>query len=177
MKHLVGTLILAVALMGCGDKHDHDHDHAHGDEGPHQGMMAELIQNGNSAGKAELKLHDDKGDLELWLTTKDDAPLDIAIGSTVEVKFFDVGGEQKTVTLAARNLEKNEDEDGKANNRDGKTNYFIYPSKDGQDASWLQGKDFAADVQLKFNDGDTMYVSTKFKLVPHGLHGHDHSHD
>ena len=43
--------------------------------------------------------------------------------------FVDVKG--KVVELRVRNATKNEDEDGTANVRAGKTNYFIFPGETG----------------------------------------------
>lgn len=39
-------------------------------EGPHHGMLVPLTVEGSdeAVGYAEVKLHDDKGDIELWLT-------------------------------------------------------------------------------------------------------------
>ncbi|MEZ5988371.1 MAG: hypothetical protein R3F30_04480 [Planctomycetota bacterium] len=61
--------------------------------------------------------------------------------------------EMREVTLRSWNGIKNEDEDGKANVGDGRTNYFIYPTGEGEDASWLRGMDF---------------VSEELVLRPHG---------
>ena len=119
------------------------------------------------AGFAELKLHDDKGDLELWLT-EDEAgtkPLDIPLDAVITVTFPKM--DQKVVQLKIRNGEKNEDEDGKGNIREGKTNYFIFPGDTGADASWLMGKEFAAEVVITFSTGGANYSTAAFELKPH----------
>lgn len=179
---------------GHGHEHDgdgHPHDHPHGDDhdhiGAHDGMLATLRDpGGKPVGQIELKLHDDKGDLELWLFDRDgQSPFDLPADNPVTVTFEKVAGDaarnNTTVTLAVRNTDKNEDEDGVANMRgDGGTNYFIFPGETGIDASWLQGKAFRADVLVSFELGGRLYRTDAFKLVPHthsNGHGHDHAED
>lgn len=149
--------------------------HAHG-HSPHDGMVARLMdKTGSAAGFVELKLHDDKGDLELWLA-KDQLitqPIDVPSNSEIQVSFLDVDG--KTVVLRVRNADQNEDEDGTPNMRNGKTNYFIFPGDTGQDASWLMGAEFKSAVQVTFSVDGKSYTSEEFVLVPH-THGHGHSH-
>jgi hypothetical protein len=152
---------------------DHDHGHAHS---PHDGVVAALRNSaGAGVGFVELKLHDDKGDLELWLA-KDDGitqPLDLPVGSEVTAKFSEAEG--KTAVLRARNKVQNEDEEGTPNLRDGMTNYFIFPGESGQDPRWLMGADFQSSVQLTAEvDGET-YTSEEFVLVPH-THAGGHAH-
>jgi len=141
----------------------HGHEHV---EGPHAGVPA-AFSGGGRTGFLELKLHDDKGDLELWLTEDErfSRPFDLPLDSTIEVEFVDVKG--RKTTLRPRNETRNEDEEGKPNVRDGKTNYFIYPSADGEDASWLQGKSFQSIVVVRFSRDGADYVSEEFVLKPH----------
>lgn len=141
----------------------HGHEHV---EGPHHGIPV-AFSGGGQQGWLELKLHDDKGDLELWLSSDDkhEKPFDLALDGEVEVEFVDVDG--RKVTLRPRNTTENEDEDGKPNIRDGKTNYFIYPSREGEDAGWLQGKTFQSIVVVRFASGGTSFVSEEFVLKPH----------
>lgn len=141
----------------------HGHEHV---EGPHQGVPA-AFSGGEAKGHLELKLHDDKGDLELWLAAdaKYEKPFDLPLDSSIEIEFIDVQG--RKVTLRPRNTTKNEDEDGKPNVRDGKTNYFIFPSQDGEDASWLMGKEFQSIVIVRFSRGGQAFVSEEFVLKPH----------
>ena len=140
----------------------HGHDHV---EGPHSGVPATF--KGAENGHLELKLHDDKGDLELWLY-KDSGfskPFDLPLDAKIEIEFVDV--ENRKVNLSPRNTEKNEDEDGKPNIRPSGTNYFIYPSKDGEDASWLKGKTFQSIVIVRFAGGAFKFTSEEFVLKPH----------
>jgi hypothetical protein len=141
----------------------HGHEHV---EGPHEGVPA-TFQGGGTKGWLELKLHDDKGDLELWLGQDDrfSQPFDLPLASTVEVEFVDGGG--RKVTLRPRNSERNEDENGVPNVRDGSTNYFIYPSQDGEDAGWLCGKEFQSIVIVRFTRGGEAFTSAEFVLKPH----------
>lgn len=131
-----------------GDPHGHSHadTHGHGHEHSlHHGTVTAFHSDQAQAGQlptgfAELKLHDDKGDLELWLTedTTGQKPFDIPLDSLVNVSFLSLDG--KMVELKIRNSEKNEDEDGKGNIRGEVTNYFIFPGESGADASFLLGK-------------------------------------
>jgi hypothetical protein len=149
------------------------HGHAHT---PHDGVVAVLnAQPGGSAGFVELKLHDDKGDLELWLGKDREMtrPLDISADTVINVSFKDRPG--KTATLAVRNNEQNEDEDGKPNLRGRKTNYFIFPGDSGQDPTWLMGKQFRSAVVVTFTADGKNYRSEEFVLVPH-THADGHTH-
>ena len=163
-----GLLFAALLAIGCTETlptadHDHDHGDAHGhDHTPHHGIVVPL-----ESGFAELKLHDDKGDLELWLT-RDEAgskPLDLPLDAEISVTFPDL--DQKQVSLQVRNREKNEDEDGKANLRSGKTNYFIFPGDTGADASFLLGKDFVSEAVIKVSADGKTYETAPFELRPH----------
>jgi len=196
MRHPVVTLTsiaLLVMFTGCpadqGSKpngsHDHGHggaDHPHGDGGGHDhdagggdGVLARFTQGDEKVGYLRLKLHDDKGDLELWLARDAELaqPFDLPLDSTITVTFTDKGN--KTTTLRVRNRDKNEDEDGKATVRDGKTNYFIFPGDTGEDASWLKGADFLATVKVAFTADGKEYASSAFVLRPH-THGDGHAH-
>jgi hypothetical protein len=140
--------------------------------GPHDGILA-FLSGGDRNGLLELKLHDDKGDLELWLTTQDGRPFDLPLDTAVLATFL--GPESRTAALAVRNSEKNEDEDGRANIREGRTNYFIFPGATGTDASWLQGAGFSATVIVKISADGAEFASLPFRLVPH-THGAGHTH-
>ncbi len=179
-------LSLALALLGCGEEKDpakesgkgDDHGHAHADHPstPHEGVVAAFKDaDGKPAGFLELKLHDDKGDLELWLAADEKIaqPFDASLDTKVQVKFIDKAG--KTVELAPRNRNQNEDEDGHPNVRDGKTNYFIFPGETGQDAAWLMGAEFQSMVTATFAVDGKTYTSQGFLLVPH-THAGGHAH-
>ena len=130
-------------------------------------MVVPLRSEGTGSGFAELKLHDDKGDLELWLT-KDESgsePLDLPLDSKISVTFPDL--KQKPVQLQVRNKEKNEDEDGNANIRNGKSNYFIFPGDSGADASFLLGKDFASKAVIQVSGDGMAFETAPFELRPH----------
>jgi hypothetical protein len=148
---------------------------------PHDGMVAAFQgPDGKGAGHLELKLHDDKGDLELWLAkdAKFTEPWDLPLDTVIRVEFLDVQG--KSVTLRVRNKDKNEDEDGTATIRAGKTNYFIFPGDSGQDPAWLMGANFTSRVRVTWSADSKAFTSQEFVLVPHthaGGHGHGHGHD
>ena len=143
------------------------------DIGPHEGILA-VFQNadGKPAGHLELKLHDDKGDLELWLA--EDAaitkPFDLPADAKITVSFQ--GARMDSATLAVRNADKNEDEDGNPNMRNGKTNYFIFPGDSGADSAWLTGSDFKARVIVSFESPAGEFKTGQFLLVPHTHHDH-----
>lgn len=147
--------------------HDHDHHghHGHGHT-PHHGIVLPVYVNNKVMAYAEIKLHDDKGDLELWLT-RDEAgtqPLDLPLNAKIKVAFLTL---DKKVALRVRNKANNEDEHGKGNIRNRKTNYFIFPGKTGQDARFLMGKQFKTDAILSFSANGRTYLSDPFKLYPH----------
>jgi hypothetical protein len=149
----------------------HDHAHEGEDHGPHDGVPAGFA---DGLGHLELKLHDDKGDLELWLT-KDEAgqsPYDLPLDARITVTFGDHGGRE--VALAVRDGERNEDEDGQPNLRDGKTNYFIFPGDTGADASWLMGSDFVSQVFVTIEADGKTFITQPFELRPHTHGAGDH---
>ena len=168
----VGRLFLVLVLvfgpLACS-RDDGGHGHAHT---PHDGVVAKF--EGRSA-HLELKLHDDKGDLELWLA-EDPAmtrPLDLPVDAEIEVEFLDRGGQK--VRLRVRDRETNSDEAGHPQIRDGRTNYFIFPTEPDEDASWLRGAEFRSRVTVRFSVGDEFFRSESFLLLPHthGGLGHD----
>jgi len=180
----IGTTTYMPACEHAHDGHDDhdDHDHngdEHHDVGPHDGMVESISCPAGDKGYIELKLHDDKGDLELWIASdeKITKPMDLPIGTKITVTFTEP--KATTVTLQARNKDRNEDEDDTANNRDGKTNYFIFPGDTGADATWLMGGEFEGSVTVTFSDGDKKFTTEAFELIPH-THGagggHDHDH-
>lgn len=152
-----------LTLPGCDADQPKIAEHVHG---PHDGLVAQFFSGEEFPGWVEIKLHDDKGDLEVWLGTdqKMEKPFDLPVTASIEIEFLDEG---KKVTLRPRNTVKNEDEGGHPNIRDGKTNYFIFPSKSSEDASWLKGKDFKALVVVRFESDGKKYQSVNLKLEPH----------
>lgn len=166
-------VVLRARLNGADERASlpldgHGHEHL---DTPHEGVVAPFASSdGKTTGHLELKLHDDKGDLELWLA-RDEAisqPFDLPLDTAVTVKFIDVGNRE--VALAVRNRETNEDEGGDANILDGRTHYFIYPSQPGVDASWLQGETFQSIVEVSWTADGQTYRSNEFVLVPHTHH-------
>ena len=151
---------------GHGHGHGGEGDHAHGGT-PHHGVVEVILSGRNASGFAELKLHDDKGDLELWLTSDKQGahPLDLPLDTEITVSFSDLN--DKKVTLRVRNSDKNEDEDGNGNIREGKTNYFIFPGDTGADASFLMGKEFVSKVVIFFSNGPSHNMTSEFELRPH----------
>lgn len=139
----------------------------------HEGRVARLeAPAGVHHGYVEVKLHDDKGDLELWLVGAKGGPLDVPLSTSLTLTFS--SPQAKVITAAPRDQGTNPDEDGKPNARSGATNYFIFPGDTGADATWLKGSDFKGVLTVSFpRDGVTL-ASPPFELRPHGLPGHAH---
>ena len=128
-------------------------------------------------GYLELKLHGDAGDLELFLYDRfapgncftpaggKPKPFDIPKNTVIKITFPTHEG--KSVELRIRNDDKNEDEDGNPNMRDGKTNYFIFPGESGQDAEWLIGEKARYHAAISFETDGKSYYCDPFVLVPH----------
>lgn len=145
------------------------------DMGPHEGMLAKFKgADGKVAGYLELKLHDDKGDLELWLARDASMkePFDLPADANPKVVFEEAKVE--SVTLAIRNAKQNEDEDGTPNMRGGITNYFIFPGDSGADSAWLTGADFRAWVKVFFSSPGGSFETDRFLLIPHTHQDHKH---
>jgi hypothetical protein len=153
--------------VSCGDQVSQISLHP-GAAPANDGIMSVLEdEDGKCVGYIELKLHDDAGDLELWLC-KDGAmeePLDFLADTTVTATFATHG--DRSVTLSVRDNDKNEDEDGKPNMRDGMTNYFIFPGESEQDPEFLIGEKFRSTTTLTFTSGGKSYTAPPFILVPH----------
>ncbi|MEM1443535.1 MAG: hypothetical protein AAGF67_14415 [Verrucomicrobiota bacterium] len=129
--------------------------HIHANEGPHDGSLYPVFGgDGEQIGTAEIKLHDDAGDVEIWLTTGGHGgpPWDLPTDLELSLAFPDLG---KEIHLAVRDSTENRDEDGNVTIRDGATNYFVFPGETGVDASWLMGTEFAAKAVLDLEGGST----------------------
>lgn len=172
---LLALLLAGLLTAGCGgeppkDDGDggtakrhaagHGHDHAT----PHHGELAHVKVDGKTR-HVEVKLHDDKGDIELWLYRGSmEDPWDVSPDTGVVLRFPDL---EREAALHVRNRDRNEGEDGSPHMRDGKTNYFIFPGNTDADASWLVGKSFSAKAVLELRIGDKVITSDAFTLKPH----------
>tara|TARA_Y100001934_G_C12290061_1_gene744352 strand:- start:388 stop:1227 length:840 start_codon:yes stop_codon:yes gene_type:complete len=137
--------------------------HIHANEGPNGGFLFPVFdKEGKQSGTVEIKLHDDAGDLEVWLKKGgyEGEPWRLPLKTTLTLAFPSEG---KKVILAVRDTERNEDESGQSTISDGKTNYFVFPADTGVDASWLMGSEFAAKAELSFGTETT----GSFVLRPH----------
>lgn len=92
-------------------------------------------------------------------------PIDVPADTEIHVSFKNVPG--KTASLSVRDNQRNEDEDGNANLRNGMTNYFVFPGDSGQDPRWLMGANFKSAVTLTFTVNGERYGSEEFVLIPH----------
>lgn len=137
----------------------------------HDGVMTRLrTAAGADAGWIEVKLHDDKGDLELWMTTDKSGKvaLDLPADATITTTFVDHA--RRVVKFAPRDTDQNPGEDGKPNMRDGKTNYFIFPGKTGADSAWLIGKSFQSIAFVEVEAGGQKMRSEELVIRPHSHH-------
>ena len=137
--------------------------HIHANEGPNGGFLFPIFDNNREqTGTVEIKLHDDAGDLEVWLKSGgyDGDPWRLPTNTTLTLHFPALN---KSVTLAVRDQDRNEDESGASTIIEGNTNYFVFPGSTDEDASWLMGADFAAKVELRFEEATT----GSFVLRPH----------
>ena len=137
--------------------------HIHANEGPNGGFLFPIFDNNKEqTGTVEIKLHDDAGDLEVWLKSGgyEGDPWRLPTDTTLTLNFPALN---KSVTLAVRDQDRNEDESGASTIIEGNTNYFVFPGSTDEDASWLMGADFAAKVELRFEEATT----GSFVLRPH----------
>ena len=180
-------LLLVSLLVSCDSSPKEDAKGEHGGSssmaiGPNDGFVFRLVDSSDtSVGAAEIKLHDDKGDLEIWLNKgglaeimQGGKPWDLPMEAQLTVEFPEL---EKSVTLAVRDAETNANEEGASMIRDGKTNYFIFPGDTGADASWLQGHHFEEKAVLTFEADGAPTTTKVISLKPHGHHDHGHDHD
>ena len=137
--------------------------HIHENEGPNSGFLFPVFNGeGKQVGTTEIKLHDDAGDIEIWLKRGgyDGEPWRLPIDTILTLEF---GGIEKEVSLAVRDRVRNEDESGATTIYEGTTDYFVFPGETQENADWLMGSEFAAKVELSFGDATTGI----FVLRPH----------
>ena len=163
MKLAITAVLAGSLLLGCRDEGLALAAHVHG---PHDGLIAGF-QGGDTIGYLELKLHDDKGDLELWLghDRKLELPFHLSLDANPEVEFLD--RDHRKIKLGVRDRVKNEGEDGTPHVTDNKTDYFIFPGATGADASWLKGVEFQSRVVVRFREAGVDYESMPMNLAPH----------
>ena len=137
--------------------------HIHANEGLNGGFLFPVFDiDGKQTATVEIKLHDDAGDLEVWLK-KGGYDGEALLLPTATILTLDFPALDRNVTLAVRDHERNEDESGNSTVVEAKTNYFVFPGETGADATWLMGAEFAAKVELSFTSSTT----GSFVLRPH----------
>ena len=137
--------------------------HIHANEGPNGGFLFPVFDvDGKQNATVEIKLHDDAGDLEVWLK-KGGYDGEALLLPTATILTLDFPALDRNVTLAVKDHERNEDESGNSTVVEAKTNYFVFPGETGVDATWLMGAEFAAKVELSFTNATT----GSFVLRPH----------
>ena len=137
--------------------------HIHANEGPNGGFLFPVFDvDGKQNATVEIKLHDDAGDLEVWLK-KGGYDGEALLLPTATILTLDFPALDRNVTLAVKDHERNEDESGNSTVVEAKTNYFVFPGETGADATWLMGAEFAAKVELSFTNATT----GSFVLRPH----------
>ncbi|MEM9283498.1 MAG: hypothetical protein AAGA96_16870 [Verrucomicrobiota bacterium] len=142
--------------------------HVHANEGPNDGSLYPVFGgDGEQVGTVEIKLHDDAGDIEVWLTSGGHGgpAWDLPTDSILILTFPHL---KKQVELAVRDSTENRDETGNVTVRDGGTNYFVFPGETGIDATWLMGKDFAAVAVLDLEAASTGEMILRPHIHPEG---------
>jgi len=130
--------------------------------GPSGGVLAELRDaTGARVGWAEVKLHGDAGDLELWLA-RDIRITDPLALPVATVAKLDVLASGRTIEFRVRDATANKDERGRVTVADARTHYFVFPGETGADAAWLKGDDFRSAARLTVEG-----LSSEFELIPH----------
>lgn len=140
--------------------------HVHSNEGPNHGFLYPLFDGDDKqVGTAEIKLHDDAGDLEIWLTRggHEGEPWRLPLDTSLTLDFPALGN---SLQLAVRDRETNADESGQSTIHDGKTAYFVFPGATEADASWLTGEEFAAKAELRFEDATTGQIVLRPHVHP-----------
>lgn len=148
--------------------------HIHASEGPNNGNLHPIFGiDGNQVGTAEIKLHDDAGDIEVWLTQggHGGAAWDLPVDHVLKIQFTAL---DKQIDLAVRDKTENRDESDMVTVRDGKTNYFVFPGETGADAAWLMGEDFVAKAILNLEAAGA--TTGEILLRPHVHHGDEEEH-
>jgi hypothetical protein len=132
--------------------------------GPSSGVLVELRDaSGNPAGWAEVKLHGDTGDLELWLARDNriTSPLLVPVAVVAKLELL---GPSRAIELRARDAQSNKDARGRVTVAEGRTHYLVFPSETGADASWLKGEDFRSRSRARLTvEG----LTAEFDLKPH----------
>ena len=142
--------------------------------GKHEGVVARCPIGPEREVFAEIKLHDDKGDIELWLTSDRDgvSPYGIPLHEEVRIELAD---NRKSVGLSVRDAVENKDEDGVSHLKSGLADYFIYPGASGDSAEWLSGANFIDEAKVSFSDRGTVINCDWVTLLPHS-HAESHQH-
>jgi len=169
MKHtpIVLALISTLILTGCSNPSETPDETSTPPTHDHQGIMVPMLSNGIPVAYAEVKLHDDKGDIEVWLTADEAGtqPFDLPLDSRIDLITSKL--EPAGVVLSVRNTSQNEDENGNPTIRNNQTNYFIFPGDTGEDASRFKGKEFITPAQVRFYVQGALVITKEFELRPH----------
>jgi len=166
-EETMGTLVLGMHPLVDKLMEAAGMPHVHENEGPNEGYLYPLYaEAGEQAGMVEIKLHDDAGDIEIWITRgAAGEPWGLPLDTVASLDFEAL---ERSVSLAVREAESNEDEDGVSQIRDGLTHYFVFPGETDEDTAWLMGEEFAARAMLSFEtEADGLVRTESFILRPH----------
>ena len=135
-------------------------------EGPRGGTLVAIMDGEALSGHAEVRFHAEFGELEVWLGTDASmsSPLDVPVATVLMLRT--ATGDSAGTRLAVRDPERNEDEEGNVNVRDGATNYFVYPTDYSEEPSPPVGASGDTPVFIEFEAGGKTYRTSEFELVP-----------
>eukprot|EP01052_Picozoa_sp_SAG31_P035768 SAG31_NODE_4360_length_3312_cov_2.190787_5_plen_125_part_00 len=117
-------------------------------------------------GQPKIRLYKSAGEQTSWQShAGKPVPFDLPKETVIRLTF--PSHEGKALEMHVRNNDKNEDEEGTPNMREGGTNYFIFPGKTGQDPEWLKGEKWRGIAKVAFEANGKSFACDPFVLVPH----------
>lgn len=134
-------------------------------QGPRGGILVAIRTGEVVSGYAEIRFHAEFGEMEAWLGTDASmsSPLDVPVATQLVMRSTAAsGGETR---LAVRDQERNEDEEGNVNVRDGATNYFVYPTDYSEEPARPVGASGDTPVFIEFEAGGKKYRTSEFRLA------------
>ncbi|MEM0969016.1 MAG: hypothetical protein AAGJ31_06690 [Verrucomicrobiota bacterium] len=130
--------------------------HLHANKGPHGGRLHPVFgEDGGQLGRAEIKLHEEAGKIEVWLTSGGfGGPVwDLSPNAKLTLTFPDLG---RQIVMTGRDTGgATPVGGGKGTGRAKGTNYFVFPGEVETEDSWLEGPGFVAKAVLVLEGAST----------------------